>query len=185
MAGMLSVAHAGELAALSDRYPPHVDFEFFDHIDADPEAVAEALLDKRFQASLSDLPALEERKVLSQKKGKDGRIHRRTRCVLHIDISGVAKKFIGDADPAWVEDATWHPEDMTWEWDIEPEIAKDMLEASGTIEIKNAKKGTQRVVRGKVVVKVPLYGGKVEGWILEGLKQSYAEEAERLSEWLT
>ena len=35
-----------------------------------------------------------------------------------------------------------------------------------------------------VKVKVPLYGGKVEGWIVDGLEHAYAEEAERLQAWL-
>jgi hypothetical protein len=31
---------------------------------------------------------------------------------------------------------------------------------------------------------VPLYGGKVEGWIVDGLRAAYDEEADRLAEWL-
>ena len=37
---------------------------------------------------------------------------------------------------------------------------------------------------GMVKVSVPLYGGKVEGWIVEGIEQAYDEEAERLERWL-
>jgi Protein of unknown function (DUF2505) len=43
---------------------------------------------------------------------------------------------------------------------------------------------TVRRVTGTVKVRVPLYGGKVEGWIVDGLERAYEEEAERLAEWL-
>ncbi len=162
-----------------------MDFKISHTVDADPETVAEALLDREFQASLADLKALRERKVLSQKKASGGLITRRIRCVLDVKISGTAKKFLGDGDPAWVEEATWHPEDLIWSWVIQPEVGGDLLAASGTISLQQARMGTERVVAGRVNVRVPFYGGKVEGWIVEGLKHSYAEEAERLSEWLT
>jgi hypothetical protein len=163
---------------------PKMDFEFGHQVPAPPEEVADVLLDKKFQSSLSHLGALSERKVLSQKKDADGRVVRRIRCVLNLNISGVAEKFLGDSDPAWVEEATWHPDEMLWTWEVQPEVAADLLEASGEIELKASGKGTKRIVAGKVKVKVPIYGGKVEGWVIAGLKEAYAEEAEHLTEWL-
>jgi hypothetical protein len=160
-----------------------MDFDFAHQLPGDPEEVADVLLDKKFQASLSDIGALSQRKVLSQKKDGKGRVVRRVRCVLSLHLSGMAAKFI-DGDPAWVEESTWHPEDMTWEWDIQPEVAADLLEAGGKTTLEPAKKGTKRVVTGKVKVKVPIYGSKVEGWIVQGLKEAYEEEAERITEWL-
>jgi hypothetical protein len=161
-----------------------MDFEFAHEIPADPDAVAEALLDKKFQASLSKLGQLSERKVLSQEKDSDGRVVRAIRCVLNLDVNGVAKKFIGDKDPAWVEHATWHPEKMVWTWEVHPEVAADLLEASGEIALEASRKGTKRVVSGSLKVKVPLYGGKVEGWVVKGLESAYEDEAEHLTEWL-
>lgn len=161
-----------------------MDFEFAHQLPGGPEEVADVLLDKKFQASLSDIGALSHRKVLSQEKDGDGRVVRRVRCILNLHLTGMAEKFIGDSDPAWVEEATWHPEDMTWVWQVQPEVAADLLDASGTITLEPAKKGTKRVVTGNVKVKVPIYGSKVEGWIVQGLKEAYEEEAERLGEWL-
>lgn len=154
-------------------------------MDAGPETVAEALLDVRFQDSLSDLRPLASREVLSQEKGPDGLLTRRIRCVLGLDISGAARKLIGAGNPAWVEKATWHPHEMRWRWEIEPEQGANLLEANGTIELRPSGAGTERTVTGKVIVKVPLYGSKVERRIVEGLQQAYAEEARRLSEWLS
>ncbi|MFP5298170.1 MAG: DUF2505 domain-containing protein [Actinomycetota bacterium] len=160
-----------------------MEFEMAHEFEADVSEVAEAILDLDFQASLADVGRLAGREVLSQDPDGEAVI-RRTRCILDIDISGPAKRFIGDGDPAWVEVARWDPEAMVWEWHIEPEIAADLLEARGTTELKPSKNGTIRHVTGKVRVKVPLYGGKVEGWIVDGLESAYDEEAQRLADWL-
>jgi hypothetical protein len=160
-----------------------MDFQFHHSVPADPEEVAEVLLDRKFQASLSQLEGLRQRKVLSQKKEGDV-IHRRIRCVLDVKVTGVAKKFLGDGDAAWVEHATWHPDEMLWRWEVEPEVGGDLLEASGTIELQPAKKGTKRLVTGKIKVRVPVYGSRVEGWVVEGLKSAYEDEAGHLTEWL-
>lgn len=142
------------------------------------------MLDATYQAQLEGLGPLAERKVLSQAGSDGGSIIRRTRYVLDINVSGVAKKFLGDGKPAWVEEATWRPESRSWKWSIEPEVAPELLEAVGTIRLTGNQRGTTRTVSGRVRVKVPLYGGKVESWIVDGMKKVYDEEADRLSAWL-
>jgi hypothetical protein len=149
-----------------------------------PDAVAEAILDEDYQHSLENVESVETRELLSQEERPDGTVVRRTRCVLDLQITGMAKSFIGDGDPAWVEEAVWHPDRMEWTWVVIPEVAEGLLDAKGTISIRENGGGTERVVEGDVKVKVPLYGGKVEGWIVDGIEQGYAEEAERLEEWL-
>lgn len=160
-----------------------MDFEIEHELAADVDAVARALLDEEFQNSLKDLGPLADRRVLAQSEEADGRIRRQTRCVLGLDL-GSARKFLGSSDPAWVEDAVWHPDEMRWEWVIKPEVGGDLLKAGGTTELHSSGDGAMRRVRGTVQIRVPLYGGRVEGWIVEGLEQSYAEEADRLQAWL-
>jgi hypothetical protein len=160
-----------------------MDFEIAHELDAPVEDVARALLDEDFQNSLKDLGALADRQVLSQTEEPGGRVRRETRCVLGIDM-GAAGKFLGASDPAWVEQAVWDPATATWDWVIKPEVAADILTASGRTVIEPDGDGAVRRVTGKVQIKVPLYGGRVEGWIVQGLEESYAEEARRLEEWL-
>ena len=161
-----------------------MNFEISHSFPYEAEAVASAILDEGYQSSLADIESLKAREVLSQEEREDGTVVRRVRCVLDVHISGAARGFIGDGDPAWVEKAKWHPDRSEWHWVIEPEIAENLLEAEGTIRIKGDGDKTTRIVEGFVKVKVPLYGGKVEGWIVEGLEHAYAEEAERLQAWL-
>ncbi|MGH2807963.1 MAG: DUF2505 domain-containing protein [Actinomycetota bacterium] len=159
-------------------------FEVVHTFAYDPDKVADAILDEDYQHSLEDVESVEHRELLSQEERPDGTVVRRTRCVLDIHITGVAKSFIGDGDPAWVEEATWHPQRMEWAWIVIPEIGVGLLDAKGTIALRANGNGTARVIEGDVKVRVPLYGGKVEGWIVDGIEQGYAEEAERLEEWL-
>ena len=160
-----------------------MDFEISHRLTATPAEVAAALLDEGFQNSLKDLGTLADRQVLSQTEGPGGKVRRETRCVLGVDL-GAAARFLGSSDPAWVEDATWHPEESRWDWVIKPEVAADILKASGRTTIEPDGDGCVRRVTGSVQIRVPLYGGKVEGWIVQGLEESYDEEARRLEEWL-
>ena len=161
-----------------------MDFSVSHHLTKPPGEVAAALLDEDFQRSLSDVESLKERTLESQTEGAGGRVVRRTRCVLDLDISGPARKFIGDGEPAWIEESVWHPDQSEWHWVIEPEIGGNLLQAHGTVQIKADGNETERIVAGTVKVSVPLYGGKVEGWIVDGIEHAYAEEAERLEAWL-
>ena len=158
-------------------------FEISHSFDAPPERVAEVTLDQDFQASLKDIGRLKDRKVLSQKKS-GANVVRRTRCVLDIHLGGMAKKMLGDSEPAWVELATWDPERLRWRWEIEPEVGEELLSAFGEMTLEQDGSGTTRTVRGDVRVSVPIYGGRVENTIVEGLRDAYDEEAERISEWL-
>ena len=161
-----------------------MDFEVEHAFSAPLDEVARVLLDPGFQESLSDIGALESRTLLSQVERADGSVVRQVRCVLDIDIKGPAQRFIGDGDPAWVEESVWDPDARIWRWTIAPEIGGHLLEARGDIELHPLGADTLRRVLGMVKVSVPLYGGKVEGWIVEGIEQAYDEEAERLAQWL-
>ncbi len=161
-----------------------MEFKIAHTFEVAPQALADAMLDENYQQSLSDVGALEERELLSQRRSADGTVKRRVRCVLGIDIPGPARRFLGSSDPAWVEEATWDPESMKWAWVIHPEVAKELLEAKGMIEVEANGEGTVRRVSGDVKVRVPIYGGRVEGFIVEGIRHAYDDEAERLQEWL-
>ena len=161
-----------------------MDFEISHEFDASAEEVADVLLDEAFQDSLHDLGSLEVREVLDQREGKDGTVLRRTRCVLDLQVTGAAQKFLGDQRPAWVEEAVYDPDTLSWTWKILPEVAAELLDAKGTIAIEDDGEAAIRTVSGTVKVKVPLYGSKVEGWIVGGIEAAYEEEADRLAEWL-
>jgi hypothetical protein len=161
-----------------------VDFEISHAFPASPAELAAVLLDAAFQDSLAEVSnALSAREVLSQEERDDGTVVRRVRCVLGIDL-GAAKTFIGDGEPAWVEEALWNPAAMTWTWVIDPEVGGQLLSASGTVVLSGDTTESSRTVRGEVRVKVPIYGGRVEQLIVDHLTRAYDEEALRIERWL-
>lgn len=147
-----------------------------------PAAVASTFADAEFQRSLRDLPPLRDRHLLDQQEQPEGGVFRRLRCVLDIDL-GRARAFVGDGDPAWIEE--WRSNDLRdrWTWEIFPEMGGDLLASAGSMEIVGGQRGTVRRISGHVKVRVPLYGGKVERWIVDGLERAYDEEADRLRLW--
>jgi hypothetical protein len=161
-----------------------MDFSLEHSFDAPVAALADALLDRRFQDSLGPVGKLSERRVLSQEKTPAGGVVRRVHCVLGIDVSGPARKLMGDGDPAWVEEATWDPAESRWDWVIHPEVAEHLLTASGSIHVRGDDRRSTRRVTGRIKVHVPFYGGRVEGWIRDGIEAAYEEEAARLADWL-
>jgi hypothetical protein len=161
-----------------------VEFQIVHEFAARPEEVAAALLDLEYQASLRTLGPLKDRAVIDQTDGSDGRVTRHIRSVLDIDLPGPARAFIGDGDPAWVEEATWEPDTLSWKWVILPEVGGNFLTASGGTHLKAGSAGTIRHIFGSVRVGVPFYGGKVEGWIVDGFERTYDEEAQHLASWL-
>ena len=167
----------------ASRYPSAVHFELRHDFDSPAPQVAAALLDRGFQDSLDGLGPLKSREVLSQDSDAQGRVIRRVRCVLGIDM-GAAAKFLGDSEPAWVEEAKWDPDQLLWSWVIHPEVAEQLLSASGTMALQEQDGATTRLIKGRVDVRVPFYGGKVEGWIVKGISDAYEEEAGRLETYL-
>ena len=158
-------------------------FDLAHEFTAPPERVAATLFEPDFQASLQSVGGLKERTVLSEEADGDGTL-RRVRCVLDIEISGVARSMLGEADPAWVQVEHWDRERIHCDWTIEPEVGAELLSASGTIDVAAAGGGSSRSVSGEVKVRVPLYGGKVEGWIVTGVTRAYEEEARQIAAWL-
>lgn len=159
-------------------------FDLTHAFDATSEQVTAAMLDPAFQDTLADIGDLHDRKVLSVEETADGGIVRNIRCVLALKTSGVARSMLGDSDPAWIQEEHWDAARTHCDWVIHPEVAAELLSASGTIDVGDGDGKASRMVAGEVKVRVPLYGGKVEGWIVDGVSRAYDEEAERLTEWL-
>jgi hypothetical protein len=68
-----------------------VEFDIVHEFAAHPDRVAAALLDLEYQSSLGTLGPLKERAVLDQSDGSDGRVTRRIRSVLDIQLPRPAR----------------------------------------------------------------------------------------------
>ncbi|MDQ4064857.1 MAG: DUF2505 domain-containing protein, partial [Actinomycetota bacterium] len=129
-----------------------VRFDLVHHFPVSVDDVAAALLDPEFQSSLSDIGALKERTVVSERHEGNGRVVREIRCVLALKVSGAAKSFLGDSEPAWIQEETWDPGSRTWTWVVRPEVAKELLTAHGSTLVRGDDTKAERVVTGEVKV---------------------------------
>jgi hypothetical protein len=161
-----------------------VEFELRHHFPASVAQVASVILDRDYQESLDGIGPLKSRTLLSQAE-ENGTVVRKVRCVLDADFAGPAKGILGAADPAWVEESIWSPEETSWRWTIVPEVAASLISAHGAMALHAAGNNTTRIVSGDISVNVPFIGGRVEQAILDGVSKVYNEEAERLAAWLT
>jgi hypothetical protein len=161
-----------------------VRFELHHHFDAPIAVVAAAILDRDYQESLDGIGPLKSRTVLAQEE-REGLVVRRVKCVLDGTFAGPAGAILGNSDPAWVEESSWHPDDMTWKWTIIPEVAASIISASGAVTLHADGENTNRVVSGDARVNFPFLGGKVERLIVDGVTKVYDEEAERLARWIS
>lgn len=155
-------------------------------ISADPDAVAKTDLDTGYQESVEAVVSeyLSERKMLSQDEHDDGTVHREIRCVLGIELPGGAKRFIGNKDPAWIEQGVYSPRDLSWEWTIKPEVGGGLMSAGGHTVFRDHADGTLRAVSGEVSFHVPIYGRRVEEVVVDHLEKTYAAEARHLADWI-
>jgi Protein of unknown function (DUF2505) len=161
-----------------------VEFELRHHFPASLAEVALVILDRDYQESLDGIGPLKSRTLLSQEQ-ESGTVVRKVRCVLDADFAGPAKGILGAADPAWVEESIWVPQETSWKWTIVPEVAASLISAHGVMSLHAAGENTTRVVSGDISVNVPFIGGRVEHAIVDGVWKVYNEEAERLALWLT
>ncbi len=143
------------------------------------------MLDEAYQRSLSNLPPLQSRELLSQDSTPEGTVLRKVRYVLGPVLPSGARQVLGDAEPAWVEEAIWHPIAMRWDWLIVPEVAKELLSSYGAIQVEPSGERSTRWVRGRVSVKVPLFGKRAERVIVDGIERAYDQEGRRLGAWLS
>jgi hypothetical protein len=161
-----------------------VDFDIRHSFQAPAREVACAMLDLDYQRSLDDVAQPARRRIELQEERPDGTVLRRTRYELIASLPRRAQSFLGGAAPAWTEEAVYHPGDLLWEWEVVPHAGAGLLQARGRIALQDTPAGSSRTISGRVKVNVPLYGPRVEKVIVQGLKEGYDREAERLRTWL-
>ncbi len=160
-------------------------FETEDRFDAPASAVAEVLLDPAFQEALTGVSKhLRSRDVIAQRDLGDGKVERDIRCVVEVDVPAL-QRFIGNAQPSWVEHSTWDPQAKRWTWVMKPEVGGALMSADASIEILDDEPGCTRRVSGEVKVKVPFYGRRVEEVVIENLIDAYRDEADLIRQWLS
>jgi hypothetical protein len=157
-------------------------FDVTHQFAAPPDAVAGAMTDETFVASLR-LPDLEAPDVLGRSSDANGTVIRyRYQFVGTLDP--IARRILGSDRISWVQEVRVDPSAARGDLAVTADSHPERLQFSGDYTLTANDGGTTRRLRGTFAIKVPLVGRKAEQHILPGLLQRIDLEAEAMRTWL-
>jgi hypothetical protein len=160
-----------------------VDFTIDQELTGPPEAVEQVLLDPAFVAARASLPKLGSPELLENLvDGPNAR--QRIRYHFTGDLSSAVTAVIDRDKISWVDEASYDLDRHTAEHRIVPDHYADRLRCSYRGTITAAGDRAHRRLAGALTVRMMLVGAKVEGAIVQGLREYAAAETLLLDEWL-
>lgn len=89
-------------------------------------------------------------------------------------MTTVAQKAFGKTHLEYVQEVESDDERYTTRWTIVPSFFADRVACTGDSLVREVPGGCERVIRGKIEVRLPLIGGTIEKQIGEQIQRSYA-----------
>ncbi len=157
---------------MSDRFPAPID------------RVEQAVLDPSYQQRLSDLPNVDERRVLEQEAQPDGTVRRVVLYRFKGSLPSAVRRALGTSDISWDEISRFSPADHEWRFQIRPHVFADRFRCSGVYRFTPNGTGTRRDVSVELEVRVPVVGRRVESVIADGLVENLRAEGRILRRFL-
>jgi hypothetical protein len=116
--------------------------------------------------------------------GKDGRRLLHVRWTSQRELPGVVKKVL-KADRLSYE-LIQHMDDerLHMLWEVVPPISKDRFHGAGEFWIEPAPGGCVRKVTGKIEVRIPIVGGRIEKMLAAEISKGHAANAKTATDWL-
>lgn len=146
-----------------------MDFTVTQRFMAAPDAVVALYGDVSFFCSLAPTERLATPELVSTDREGDTVIMR-LRHRLTAELPSMVTRFVDPDKLTWVEVTTLDTTTRRSTSELLPDEYPDLLRASASATFDADGSGTVRVVQGRVEVPVPIFGGKVEGAIVEGLE---------------
>jgi hypothetical protein len=161
-----------------------VKFRLEQHLPGTIDEVAEAFVDPDLLAHLRDVDDL-GRPDLLDRVDEGATVRLRVRYAFTGELSPTLTAVVEPSRITWVEESTLDRATHRTEFHVVADHYADRLRCAGTVELyDDGDGGTIRVAEGKLEVKIPLVGGKVERAVVEGLTDQAATQARVVGEWL-
>jgi len=160
-----------------------VEFRIEQRFDASAADVEQALLDPAFIEASAVLPKLGRSELLSQTAAGPV-VHTRIRYAFTGELSGAVRRVVNPDRLTWIHDATTDTATHHTTFEIVPDHYRELLRATGTVDVTPAGDGCLRRAAGTVSVSVPLVGARVERAVVSGLEEHAAAERDLLARWL-
>ena len=147
------------------------------------EEVEAAYVDPDLFAYLRDLADLGRPELLDRTDG-DGTVRLRVRYAFTGELGPPLTTLVDAARITWVEESTLDRRTHHTEFHIVADHYPDRLHCNGTVDLTDdGAGGTIRVAQGKLEVKIPFVGGKVERAVVDSLKDQAVTQARVVGEW--
>ncbi len=147
-----------------------MEFTLVQHFDADLAEVVALYSDPGFFTSLPPTTRLATPELVMCEESEEVVVlslrHRLT-----AELPAMVTKFVDPAKLTWVETTTLDLSTLRSSSSLSPDEYPDLLRASAEAVFTAVHEGTTRAVTGRVEVPVPIFGGKVEAAIVEGLEE--------------
>lgn len=109
---------------------------------------------------------------------------RRQRFESSIELPGPVAAALGTKTLAYEQITTIDQADSSLTWRVVPPLYKDKIKAEGTMTVRPVAGGCERVIDGVIEVKIPLFGGRIEGLVAENLQKSEDLSAVLRMRWI-
>jgi hypothetical protein len=153
-----------------------MEFTVHQRIPADLGSVLDLYSDPSFFTSLPPTERLATPELVGH--DRDGAVViMRLRHRLTADLPSMVTRFVDPSKLTWVETTELDTSTARSTSRLTPDEYPDLLRASASASFTTDGDLTVRTVAGIVEVPVPLFGGKVEGAIVEGLEEYLVAEA--------
>ena len=109
----------------------------------------------------------------------------RVRFTPDAELPSAVAKLTGSKKLIYEQENRLNTETHTMEWQVFPAVAKDKVEAKGTMVMRTVGDTVERTVDGDISVRVPIIGRRIEKAIMESVSSSYERAAEITRSWLS
>ncbi len=157
-------------------------FSTTNQFNASAAAVAEALRDPAFYASLDTLPDIDIPEVVAVSNQPSNRLTVRYRYLGQVD--GIVRRFVGNGPVTWLQHTDFEADDLSAAIRIESEVARDLLRCTGSMSLSDTKETATRIITADLDVRVPLISGRLEQSLIPGIRDRIDAEAIALDQWL-
>ena len=161
-----------------------MDFTLTQEIPAPVDAVGAALVNSDFLTRMAELPKLGSAEVVGNERDGDT-VHLQVRYLFQAELSSAVTKFVDPEKLTWIEDSTVDLAAHDTSCVIRPDNYDNLLQGDYDATIAASGVGCVRTVTGRIKVKIPLLGSKVEKAIIGGLSENSDAQTALLTSFLS
>lgn len=140
--------------------------------------------DPAYQRQANDRAGIDT-ELLEDRPAGPGQRLVRVRVVPRQTLPPAMARAVGTDRLTYVQEQRWRADTQLIQWSLHFDRLADRVRCRGQLAILPRAQGQcERLIRGELVVNVPLVGGMMEQKAIEGVRRSYDNTARVLEDWI-